>query len=64
MRGRMGYYNDEWRDVFEWMHFVAVVLIILYCHRKVTNAVRETQEEIILGREDYKTCCQCGSTGV
>ena len=60
----MGSYNDEWRDVFEWMHFVAIVLLIMYCHYKLTNAAQETREEIILGQENYKTCCRCGSTGV
>ena len=60
----MGSYGEEWQEIIEWVHFVAIALLIMYCHYRVTDAARRAREEILLGQEDYKTCRQCGSTSV
>ena len=60
----MGSYGEEWQEIIEWTHFVTIALLIMYCHYKLTDATRRTRDEIILGQENYKTCCQCGSTSV
>ena len=60
----MGSYGEEWQEIIEWTHFVTIALLIMYCHYKLTDAARRTRDEIILGQENYKTYCQCGSTSI